>query len=192
MRAPVRARLQAATADIHEALHSAPPFARIAAGTTDRGSYVALLHALHRYHAVMAASCAAGAIRLGAPALATSHGNRLAALRRDLQFFNRTPDAEVDTKAADPDFAVGCLYTVQGSTLGGKVIHGQLASLLPDGCGRTFFAGHGDDGAQWRLFCEKLEADAMLDLAQVVAGARHAFIAFDRLLQASGVAAEPV
>lgn len=192
MRGSARAHLQAATADIHQALHGVPPFARIASGTMDRESYAGLLQFLHRYHDAMAASCTAAAVRLGAPELAAAHRDRMAALHRDLAFFAKTPDSGAGVADADADFAVGCLYTVQGSTLGGKLIHRQLQALLPDGRGRAFFAGHDGDSANWRLFCEKLEDDETLDLARVEAGARHAFLLFDRMLHEAGLAAEPV
>ncbi len=179
-----RMRLQATTKAIHEALHDAAPFAKIAQGQMNRAAYGALLSMLYRYHAAMADVCVAGAARLNAPPLAASHQLRLKALQADLAFCGERT-AHMDRDAAnDPDFAVGCLYTVQGSTLGGKLIHRQLDSLLPDGHGRSFFAGQADDGAHWRLFCEQLDACApVLDMDRVEAGATFAFARFGNLLR---------
>lgn len=182
-----RDRLRVATAQIHQELHTAAPFARIAAGGMDRVAYVDLLLFLYRYHSAMAGSCNQGAIRLGALTLAAAQDARLDALKADLAFFACGP---VPSRGAAPrtdDFAVGVLYTVLGSTLGGKVIHRQLDTLLPDGSGRSFFKGRPEDGANWQLFCRRLE-EAGLELEQVEAGALHAFATFKMMLNESELA----
>ena len=130
----------------------------------------------------MAPACAQAAIRLDAPQLAEAQRRRLEDLRADLSAFGEAvPVPELLPPRGD-DFAVGALYTVLGSTLGGKVIHRQLDALLPDDEGRHFFKGHAGDGAHWRLFCDRLE-NADLDRAQVEAGAAYAFARFQAMLQ---------
>jgi heme oxygenase len=181
MRAGVRDHLRFATADIHQALHGAEPFARIAQGRMDRAGYGALLVRLHRYHCAMAMLCAAGAQALGAPQLAAAHRARVAALQDDLAFLATAPADVTEEAADDPAFAIGCLYTVQGSTLGGKVIYRQLDNLLSDADGRRFFAGTAQDGARWRELCGRLEQQDC-PLARIEAGARHAFARFGALL----------
>jgi heme oxygenase len=173
--------LASATADIHEALHGAAPFARIAQGFIDPAGYGALLQLLLRYHSGLAGICEAGARHLDIPQLAAAHRDRIARLEQDLAFLNRLPAAAMQEPARDEAFSVGCLYTVLGSTLGGKVISRQLEGFLPDGRGRSFFAGSGDDGLYWRLFCERLE-ERNFPLAQVEAGARYAFARFAALM----------
>jgi heme oxygenase (biliverdin-IX-beta and delta-forming) len=57
--------------------------------------------------------------------------------------------------------ALGCLYVLEGSTLGGQVISRHLREtmgIVPGG-GGSFFASKGRDvGALWRAFCRALEA----------------------------------
>jgi heme oxygenase (biliverdin-IX-beta and delta-forming) len=58
----------------------------------------------------------------------------------------------------------GCLYVLEGSTLGGQIIAREVSSRLPftseNGC--SFFASHGAEiGAMWRSFCHALEAYAV-------------------------------
>ena len=89
--ARLREHLRCATADIHEALHGAEPFARIARGKISRGEYGVLLQTLHRYHNEMAGACEAGAAALDAPALAESHGGRIARLAEDMAFLGVVP-----------------------------------------------------------------------------------------------------
>jgi len=52
--------------------------------------------------------------------------------------------------------ALGCLYVIEGSTLGGQVIRREVERRLgiSPGSGATFFAGYGDEtGRRWREFC---------------------------------------
>lgn len=178
----LRSHLARATADIHESLHGAAPFARIAEGRMNRDGYAALLILLHRYHGGMARLCATGATALDASELGRAHGMRIARLEADLAFLGVAARTAQPEPARDAAFSIGCVYTVLGSTLGGKVISRQLDYLLPDGQGRSFFAGGPDDGAHWRLFCDRLEhcghAPAALE-----AGARHAFGRFAECLE---------
>jgi heme oxygenase len=178
----MRQQLRTITAEIHQALHGAEPFARIAAHTMDRKGYAALLCFLFRYHAAMQAACAAGAVRLHAPELADAQQRRLTALRADLAVLGAAVPVLLCDVPGESDFAVGVLYTVLGSTLGGKVIYRQLDGLLPDDDGRRFFKGAPEDGAHWRLFCTQLEA-AGLDEAQAEAGASFAFARFQSMLE---------
>jgi heme oxygenase len=55
----------------------------------------------------------------------------------------------------------GCLYVLEGSTLGGQFIAQEVSSSLPytSELGCSFFASHGAEiGAMWRSFCHALEA----------------------------------
>jgi heme oxygenase len=181
MAATVRGQLRAATADMHEALHHAAPFARIADGRMDLDGYGALLDFLYRYHAALAPVCAAGAAALGLPDLAQAHRQRLTLLRNDLEATARALPAAISERPRDPGFNAGCLYTVQGSTLGGKVIFRQLDRLLPSADGRRFFQGTAQDGGIWGALCKALE-DGGFAPARLEAGARHAFTRFGEML----------
>jgi heme oxygenase len=174
-------RLRTATDAVHQALHRAAPFAAIADGTATRESYGATLRFLHRYHAAMAPVCAHGASALGQPQLAEAHAARLAALESDLAHLGLAPVAVPDEVPGDGDFCAGALYTVQGSTLGGKVIHSQLDALLPDDEGRRFFKGGPDDSRHWQSLCAALETRGTR-LTQLEAGALRAFSRFREML----------
>jgi len=178
----VRAKLRAATEEIHLSLHRAAPFAAIADGAATPESYAATLDFLCCYHLAMAGWCRAGAEALGLEVLARAQRTRLDALRDDLAFFGRGQPAIAEEAAKVGAFAAGVLYTVQGSTLGGKVIHRQLDGLLEGEGGRSFFKGGAEDGPHWRLLCEGLERQS--DEAALEAGARHAFARFGDMLAA--------
>jgi heme oxygenase len=183
VRAKIRDRLRVATASVHEALHGAPPFARIAQGKMDRPGYGALLQKLHRYHAAMEVACTQGAAVLDMPQLGAAQAARIQALCDDMTFLGVMPLTAQNEAPVAPAFVVGCLYTVLGSTLGGKVIHGQLDNLLTDARGREFFKGAPDSGAQWRQFCTALEIYGTDDRTKAIeAGALQAFARFGAML----------
>jgi heme oxygenase len=184
---PVLGALRVHTRAIHEAMHHAPLFARIAGGSIDRRGYGEVLRLLHSYHCVMAGACAHAAAALAAPELAAAHAARIAALENDMHALGCIPLCTETRTPHSAAFSVGCLYTVQGSTLGGKVIYRQLDALLPDDAGRRFFKGAPDDVALWRGFCARLEAfGAAAPLAEIEDGAAYAFDQFGRRLAAPG------
>jgi len=178
---PVLGALRVHTKAIHESMHHAPPFARIANGSMDRSGYGQVLRLLHSYHRAMAGACARAAAALAAPDLAAAHAVRIAALEDDMQALGCAP-LSTETRTPHNDaFSVGCLYTVQGSTLGGKVIYRQLDPLLPGDAGRRFFQGSPEDVSLWRSFCVRLEAyGAATPLAEIEDGAAYAFDQFGR------------
>lgn len=181
-RPSVRDQLRAATDGIHQALHRAAPFAAIADGTATLESYGRTLRFLHRFHSSLSPHCARGAKGLGVPGLASAHAQRIAALQIDMACLGMLSDAP-DCAAPDAGdgFCAGVLYTVQGSTLGGKLIYRQLGALLPDDSGRRFFEGSAEDSRNWQSLCAALEGRAA-DLAEVKAGALYAFSRFRDML----------
>ena len=93
------------------------------------------------------------------PALADSADARRQRLRRDLEDCAAEAEtAPIEVAASiSGAFAVGCFYTLMGSSLGGKIIHRQLDYLFDGLAGRRFFAGSHDDAAHWQSFCRALE-----------------------------------
>jgi heme oxygenase (biliverdin-IX-beta and delta-forming) len=77
--------------------------------------------------------------------------------------------------------ALGSLYVMEGSTLGGRVIRQNLMRCLgadaPSVC--SYFNGYGGDtGPMWRSFLARLEEEPACDAARIGAGASRTF---DRL-----------
>ncbi len=176
----VRRHLRAATEEMHLSLHRAAPFAAIAGGQATLADYGGILRFLYRYHTAMAPVCTAGAAALGAEELAYAHAARLDRLAHDLSGLGFALPACATGAAGESGFCAGALYTVQGSTMGGKVIFRQLDYLLADARGRSFFQGGAEDGRNWRLLCDALERRR--DVAAMEAGARHAFQSFAQML----------
>lgn len=65
-----------------------------------------------------------------------------------------------------PGQVLGCLYVIEGATLGGQIISRHLASGLGLNAtsGASFFSGYGPQtGSRWKAFCAMLEANAGQD-----------------------------
>lgn len=119
-------------------------------------------------------------------------------LRRDLAALGvggaaiaATPQCHRLPATAAATQALGCLYVVEGATLGGQVLRrriGPRLGLTADR-GLAFFSNYGDAAAgMWRAFGEALErfsGDGSHDDA-VVAAARATFDAFEAWLASPG------
>lgn len=158
------AALREATRTVHERLHGLPAFAALAAGRLDRDRYVALLGRLLGFHAPTEAALAT---RLG-QRLAPETWQRTHLLRADLATFGvddeqvaRLARIERPTLPSDP-VAMGCLYVVEGSTLGGRQLSRLLDNVLPSGgsAGRSFLQGGAQPG-HIRWIALRAELDAM-------------------------------
>jgi len=186
---PILARdeLRHVTAAVHERLHHVPVFAALAAGMLDHAGYVGLLGRLYGFHAPFEAAVE----RAGLPGLRPDQWQRAHLLRSDMTALGRS-EAEIQRlpryPALDglwsPAYAMGCLYVIEGSTLGGRHLARRLDNLLPldDMAGRAFLlAGTGQDHVRWRDFCAVVDAcgaDAA-PRAEMVAGAVETFHCFE-------------
>lgn len=179
-----RAALRRWTADVHERLHGAPAFAALAAGRLDRPAYADLLGRLLGFHRAVAPAVHRALDRLGLPG--EGHRVRLARLESDLAAVGPRAAPAVTAPDWSDDAAVGCLYVVDGSTLGGRVIHRQLDYLFgPFDAGRSFFGGGPDDPLRWRRLCAALErhsAEAPARLPIMAEGAMATFALFETCL----------
>jgi heme oxygenase len=112
------------------------------------------------------------------------------ALARDLQALGLSPAAiaalpRCCVLPAPDDFPhrLGCLYVLEGATLGGQIIaravRDRLGLTPAHGCG--FFASYGDQvGSMWQAFRALVIAAAVDELAELalVRGAHETFAAF--------------
>jgi len=83
---------------------------------------------------------------------------------------------------------IGCMYVLEGSTLGGQIISRHLRQKLgitPDN-GGAFFASYGADlGRRWSEFRDSVIADARAetDTDEIIDAARDTFRCFDMWLK---------
>lgn len=116
-------------------------------------------------------------------------------LANDLQFLG----SEIPTKATvdelpalnTPLQALGALYVIEGSTLGGKIISKMMQQQLGLEAGAmTFFAGYGNRTDQmWETFKNALDHQAQNpeQEAVVIAAANETFLKFGEWFEKAGV-----
>jgi heme oxygenase len=183
--APLRAGTRAA----HDRLEARLPPQSIVAS---RERYAAVLARMHGVYAGLEPRLE---LQLAAawPALDLAARRKLPLLVADLRelgFGQRTinalPRCPATPEPASAEAALGCLYVLEGATLGGKIILRAAAALGvgEDSCGRFFGAYGPQVGRRWRDFSAVVaEADAAgADVATMVASARETFAALEAWL----------
>lgn len=151
--------------------------------------YVRILQAFHAFfapaEAEMAARCPAEHRDLWAGR------ERAHRLLDDLAALGAAPTDTGSSEWCVPDVSgegrwLGALYVLEGSTLGGQVISRHLEGHFGwrDGCGYSFFQGHGPHtGEKWREVVKALESHSAVN-NQIVFGAHQTFNQMNRCLAA--------
>lgn len=170
MTSPILDHLRAATRDLHDGLEARlDVFSRVA-NPDRRREMVGRFLAFYR-----PAETALAGVLGDEPDLDFETRRKVPALERDLETLKATPavDALVVAPTSRSE-ALGFLYVLEGSTLGGRVIDKQLRARGLSAEGLSFFQGYGEQtGPRWKAFCAVLErAD---DPAAAARGARSAF-----------------
>ncbi len=171
----LHARLRSATTPAHEALEGALDMLR---EPLDRGRFIRLLSGFHGFHRTWERAIT----RHLPPALVPRP--RLALIEGDLRALGLGDDAlraiapcEAAARlGADPDLALGSVYVLEGSTLGGRMItrHVDRAPWCPSGGLRYFDPYGADTGSRWRTTLAHLSA-AGGDPERIVSGAVQTF-----------------
>jgi len=176
-------RLRSETQAQHSALESRMPLMDPAFSLAD---YWRLLARFHGYYVPLEARLVAWS-RTEGQRINYAERVKVPELERDLYALGATADtiAQSPRCAALPELAteaegLGCLYVVEGSTLGGQVIRRLLQKsfgLSPES-GVAFFSGYGaETGTRWKAFGGRLE-EAAARLGQddaIIAGANETF-----------------
>ena len=182
--------LRAATRSVHQRLEATLPL-------TDPGlsidAYRVIVEAFHGFYVPLEDLLAKMAAI--SPAVPIDGRQKLGRLRSDLRALGAS-DAGVDAlplcpavpALTTPGRALGCLYVVEGATLGGRVIVRKLRDHLGLGptTGAAFFDGYGvETGAMWTSFCTQVDASPW-PRAETLAAAVETFVALERWLGARG------
>jgi heme oxygenase len=156
----LRERLRAATSASHERLHRHPGLAAAASGAIDLSGYRALLMRLYGFHRPVDAG-------MGAHTWLTDETPRSRLLESDLQALGVTRDQQdVLPRCAtlplltDDAQALGALYVVEGSALGGAAIARAVAPVLAplEGDGCRFFSNDSGKRRGWPQLLVRLES----------------------------------
>ena len=189
---PTARALREATKEAHERLGRALP---LTSPELTLDVYRVVLEAYYGFHApleprlVVAAAKSDGAVPIRGR-------EKLWRLRRDLRALGAT-DGRIDAlprctwvpEVSTVQRALGCLYVIEGATLGGRIVARSVREHLGLGpsTGASFFEGYGPaTGAMWRSFLDCLNACAT-SRGEAVEAAVDTFGAFEHWLSVRGV-----
>ncbi|MFB4392856.1 biliverdin-producing heme oxygenase [Pseudomonas sp. LS_1] len=186
---PLLLALRAGTQSSHKALEQRLPFfdARF-----DLHGYRALMQAYYGFHAPLET------LLVGHQ---ESARNKTPALTRDLQALGLSA-AQIDALplcsalpvVADEACALGVMYVLEGSTLGGQVLKRAMAERLgldANNGGAFLDVYAGATGANWRRFLERLGTAPASSQDAAVQAAIATFERFEQWLDDRGVLLEP-
>lgn len=185
---PTLAHVRAHTRALHERAEALVDLETLR--TVER--YQTLLSRLLGFHAPLERRLAQ--VDLGVVGLDLDPRRKAHLLEDDLRWLGVDP-GQVPACGALPALpalpeALGCLYVLEGSTLGGQVVsrHLREAMGVVPGRGGSFFASDGRDvGAMWRAFCRALEVGCPGEPEAIRAGesAVRTFASFNDWLAAA-------
>ncbi|HEX2943081.1 MAG TPA: biliverdin-producing heme oxygenase [Rhodopila sp.] len=182
-------RLRHETRADHDRIETVPALSRLVMPDLTREIYVGVLQHLEAFHSYVEPAMAC-ALKGVPSARSLLDGNRLRWLAEDLAWFGGTllpaPAVPIpDTKAG----ALGMLYVIEGSGLGGRVIGRHLSDSLGvrPGQGGSFYCTQPAETSRrrWRQLCHVLEEQFPDDGAEreLIDGARLTFRFLDRWLR---------
>ncbi len=195
---PALAALRSETSEVHARLHLHPAFAAIMRAPPDVAGYAALVGWLHGFHAPVEAWLFGAAPGL-LPELTDLPERRKAhLLRADMHALAAFEAPRTGSSMPRPGTQLsrpallGCLYVVEGSTLGGRGLGRALqpvlrAAGLQGAAGVRFFLAYGTRQAEmWHRFCGILDVAAQCfspaDLIVMTGAAQALFLTLENWL----------
>lgn len=175
------ATLRAATAPMHTALEATPLSKALLEENVSLNAYVAYLHRMRDvvFFCEQVVFPLVQEVITDLPRRQKGH-----LIETDLAQLASQSAAALSTyhpfTTVDVAFALGYMYVLEGSTLGGRVILKHLASRLPvdERFGGAFVAGYGNEtAAKWKTFLQQF-CTYITDHgceSRTIAGAQHAF-----------------
>lgn len=159
-----------------------PVFDRMLAGRVSRADYAGLLAALRRFHVD-----AQPRLRRGYAVVALEPVDFVALLDADLASVGRSGStvADAGTVITGSAEALGWVWVVEGSALGGQILHRALDSLFGDAmAGRSYYRPRTDFSRRWRTIGAAIETEARYphSLDSMIAGALAAFASMETCL----------
>ena len=188
-------RLREATKDLHELLHVHPLLSDLTSLELTLSKYRRILEAFLGFYRTLEPQLVTAACDLGCAAM-YSREIRVDWLLSDLQSLGVSSEyiVSLPTLAAGIEMQsrcqlAGCLYVIEGSSLGGSVVTRHLAQNqnLQGLDASKFFASYGDlTTSKWRRVTQFMETECPTpeNCRQAVAVARRTFVTLDSWLHA--------
>lgn len=169
--------LRTATAEAHKNVERLPISAIMVSDTIEISEYANYLNQMY----TIISSTEDTIFRIVADAIPDIESRRkLAMIEKDLNFIN----APIQKKESIFDdtysvaFALGILYVVEGSSLGGRFLMKNINAVLADRATTNYFAGYGKHtGSSWKQFLDYLNdyVDRKDCAEETISGAIYGF-----------------
>ena len=174
-------RLRSETAPQHQQLEQNPLSAALMRPDVRKDDYAAYLSYMYR----VIEYCEQTVFPAIKDIADTSGRHKLPALAADLAFLGKTPHSEDFVITPGPlsaAQAMGYMYVIEGSTLGGRVILKHISKTIPVNAtaGAAYFHGYEDEtGSRWKNFLQELTDFTVNNRCEeaVITAATHAFTA---------------
>jgi heme oxygenase len=183
------AHLREHTTLAHKRMEGVPALKRLVEPDLAQSDYARVLVSMLAFHTAIEPQIVS-ALEPWPDAQKLLDGRRLSALTDDIAYFGVEPSQELPniTPWPTPSQALGALYVVEGSSLGGRVIARHLKQNLEvsDGAGASFYDGLTADMARrrWASLCAVLEDPSFeIALDDLAAGACNTFDCLDRWMR---------
>ena len=178
----ILSKLRTQTATLHSALEQTPISVALLDERVSTQNYSAYLQKMREIVAFYE-SKVFPALNDTLPDL--SEREKLSLLDADLKYLSVSPSdsrAFAISEVPNPStgYALGCMYVMEGSTLGGKVIlkHVSKALAIVPEKGGSYFAGYGEEtGHYWKTFLQTLQDFSVNhdNDDEIIAGAKDTF-----------------
>lgn len=180
-------RFRHATAADHAEIDRHPLLRPLVSPRLEHQEYAQALAALHALHAALEPEVRGG-VSIGQASF--SFAERLNALEHDLGMLGIRPFPDggglAACRAESLSEAVGMLYVLEGSRLGGRMIHGRLRQTLPDQPMSFFATATASSADHWGRFQDFLaQAEPALEMASATASAQKVFSRLKQHLNAA-------
>jgi heme oxygenase len=183
------AHLRSQTRAAHASIETVPCLARLMAPDLTRAVYKRILVSMLAFHAAVE-PIIAEALEPLPEALMLLDGHQQRALRDDVAFLGAVPERLRPDVPVLPTLtsALGALYVVEGSNLGGRVIARRVAASLgvAPGEGGSFYGGLSAEmaRARWTRLVQILEDQRVeIELDALAEGARRTFACLEQWMR---------
>lgn len=183
--------LRSETKTLHRELDHHPAMVKLLSPALNSSEYLLLLKKFFGFFLPLEQSLNLSLQKEHSASFGVFKQQKTAWLQEDFQKLGATFDIVAPTMQFLPGSsaeALGVMYVLEGSALGGQIIAKHLAKNLglTAATGARYFYGNGPaTHERWQLFCLALEEwseRSQAPIAEIVAGAQHVFIDLRRYL----------
>lgn len=184
----LRERLKVLTKPFHDELESASLNAQLTSKSITKDDYSKLLLLFYSVVAPVEEVFANHSGQFAKFGIDVAQRAKKENLIRDLSNLGVAPKEVMDIKGQSFEWAVGAMYTLEGSTMGGMFISRELALVDFASDAHSYFNPYGEKTMpMWKQYCDflsKIEEEPDFDSGKAILAACEMFLTMQRALDA--------